>query len=164
MDESTKVKLNIGSGIDVIEGYTSVDLYTEADIKDDITTLSTIADNSVDEVLTAHVLEHLKNDDILPAMKSIHRVLKIGGIWEIEVPDFIWIVEDFIKLQDHQRWGWKLQTIFGLQNHDGEYHKTGFSSERLHAMLCEAGFFRIKIENKFSEKYNQGVIDVIATK
>ena len=158
------VKLNIGSGGDVIEGYTSVDLYAEADIKDDITKLSTIKDNSVDQVLTTHVLEHLKEADVLPAMYAIYRVLKPGGEWLIEVPDLVWVLEDFLKTPEDARWGWKLQTIFGLQSHEGEYHRTGFSAERLANMLKSVGFTKIRMDTSVSEKYNQGVINAIVMK
>lgn len=158
------LKLNIGAGNDILEGYKSVDLYMKADIKDDITKLSTIKDNTVDEVLTMHVLEHLKADDVLPAMKSVFRVLKPGSFWNIEVPDLIWVLTDFISTPDDQRWGWKLQTIFGMQNHDGEYHRTGFSDVRLGEMLKSVGFTNIKIDTMFSTKYNQGVIKATAYK
>ena len=157
-------KLNIVSGKDTLDGYISVDLFTEADIKDDITKLSTIEDNSVDEVLTTHVLEHLKNDDVALSMKAVYRVLKPDGTWLIEVPDLNWVLQDFLNTPEDNRWGWKLQTIFGLQNHDGEYHKTGFSDWRLGQMLLKVGFTKIKIETSFSEKYNQGVINASVQK
>jgi len=159
-----KVKYNIGSGGDIIEGYVSVDLYANADIKDDITKLTTIKDNSVDEVLTTHVLEHLSDKDVFPAMYSIYRILKPGGEWLIEVPDLIWVLKDFMDTPDQNRWGWKLQTIFGLQCHNGEYHRTGFSDWRLGQMLKEVGFTNIQIETSFSEHYNQGVINAIVVK
>lgn len=164
MEPTKPVKLNIGSSIDVIDGYTSVDLFMPADIKDDITTLATIATDSVDEVLTTHVLEHLKNDDVPKAMASVFRVLKPGGRWIIEVPDLNWVLNDFINTPEKDRWGWKLQTLFGLQSHDGEYHKTGYSDWRMGQMLKDTGFVRIQIDTVFSEKYNQGVIDAIAIK
>ncbi len=162
--EETTLRLNIGSGNEIIEGFKSVDLYMPADIKDDITKLATIDDNSVDEVLTYHLLEHLKNDDVLPAMKSVFRVLKSGKQWKIEVPNLIWLLDDFINTPDHERWGWKIQTIFGLQNHEGEYHRTGFSVNRLESMLKSVGFINVGVKAIFSEKYNQGIIDAIAIK
>lgn len=158
------VKINIGSGGEKIEGYKSVDLFVPADIKDDITKMSTFSNESVDEVRTYHLLEHLKDSDVTIAMSQIYRVLKKGGKWLIEVPDLIWVLTDFLKTSDYGRWGWKLQTVFGLQHNDGEYHKTGFSRDRLYDMLGKANFKNITVEAKFSQKYNQGILDAIAYK
>ena len=163
MEEAT-LRLNIGAGNEIIEGFKSVDLYMPADIKDDITKLSTIEDNSIDEVLTYHLLEHLRNDDVLPAMQSVFRVLKPGKQWKIEVPNLMWLFDDFINTPDHERWGWKIQTIFGLQNHEGEYHRTGFSVQRLKSMLESVGFVKVEVCSSFSEKYNQEIIDAVAVK
>lgn len=158
------IKLNIGSGEEVINGYTSVDLYDKADVKDSILTLSSFEDNSVDVVRSYHILEHLKMTDVPIAMKTVYRVLKTNGIWDIEVPDLIWLMKDFLQLEDHQRWGWKIQTIFGLQVHDGEYHKSGFSKQHLYDLLHETGFVVKKIEERFCDIHNQGVINAIAFK
>ena len=118
----------------------------------------------MDEVLSTHILEHLKNDDVPLAMKAVYRVLKIGGVWNIEVPDLLWLFNDFLQMPEDQRWGWKLQTIFGMQNHEGEYHKTGFSDYRLGKMLKDTGFTRIKVDTFFSKNCNQGVIRASAMK
>lgn len=158
------MKLNVGSGEERLEGYTSVDLYMPADIKDDITKLETIPDNSVEEVRIYHVLEHLKNDDFIPALKAIYRVLQPRGKLVLEVPNLLWLFQDFLDTPEDGRWGWKIQTIFGLQNHEGEYHRNGFSGERIAKALKETGFVRIAIDECFPEKYNQGVIDGTAYK
>lgn len=162
------MKLDIGCGKDKLEGYVGVDLYEEsADIKDDITTLYRFSDNSIEEVRAFHLLEHLFEKDIKKSLESIFRVLKPRGRAVIEVPDLIWLFKDFLGLEDSQRWGWKIQTIFGLQrehNAIGELHKTGFSIERLERLLKDVGFIDIKVVSSFSEKYNQGVLDAEATK
>lgn len=158
------MKLNIGCGSEKIEGYKSVDLFVEADIKDDVRILATIGDNSIEAVRTFHLLEHLKDSDVPLAVNSIYRVLKKGGTWEVEVPDLIWLLRDFLNSDDEERWGWKIQTIFGLQFNDGEYHKTGFSLPRLISLTEQAGFRILKAEESFSEKYNQGVLDIKAVK
>lgn len=158
------MKLNIGSGAEIIEGYQSVDLFVPADIKDDITKLENFKDNSVDEVRTFHLLEHLREQDVILAMKQVYRVLKVGGKWTIEVPDLIAVLEQFLKTPEKERWGYRLNTIFGLQSSDGEYHKTGFSGGRLGELLSNAGFNKINIVEKFSKAYDQGVLDAVAFK
>lgn len=159
------IRLDIGSSTDDIEGYQSVDLFVDgADFKDDIRTMATFPDNIVTEVRTFHLLEHLAEPDVLPAMRSVYRILKVGGFWKIEVPDLIWVLNDFLETPENGRWGWKLQTLFGLQSHDGEFHKTGFSVERLGSLLRSVGFGRVRVDPVFSEKYNQGVLDAVAYK
>lgn len=158
------LRLNIGCGTEKLEGYQSVDLYVPADYRDDITTMTNFADNSVDEVRSYHILEHLKTDDVPRAMAQMFRILKPGGKWQLEVPDLIWLCQDFLDTPEPQRWGWKLQTIFGMQNHDGEIHRTGFSDEHLAKLLMAAGFVRLEINPYFSSIHNQGVINAIAYK
>lgn len=48
--------------------------------------LSFISDNSVDEISSAHVLEHVIEFEFL--MKEIHRVLRKGGVHKVIVPHF----------------------------------------------------------------------------
>ena len=163
MNTST-IKLDIGAGASPHKGFQSVDLYAAADYQDDITRMKQFADNSVSQVRTAHVLEHLQNDDVSKAFAQIYRILTPGGIWRIEVPDLIWVLQNFLDTPEEKRWGWKLQTVFGLQNHEGEFHRTGFSSQRLGDLLLTAGFVKIRVSNNFSKRYNQGVIRAKAFK
>jgi predicted SAM-dependent methyltransferase len=158
------VKIDIGAGASPKIGYLSVDLFAKADIQDDVTTLEKFKDNSVDVVNTNHLLEHLNFNDVPRAIGQVYRVLKPNGHWTIEVPDLIWVIKDFLNTAEDRRWGWKIQTIFGLQNHQGEFHKTGFSPERLGRLLKDAGFVRITIDPVFSDHYNQGVIKAKAYK
>lgn len=48
--------------------------------------LEFIPDNSVDEISSSHVLEHIVNFEAL--MKDIHRILKPGGLHKVTVPHF----------------------------------------------------------------------------
>lgn len=160
------IKIDIGAGNNPRPGYKTVDLYTHADIKDDITRLENFADGSVAEAVCFHLLEHLPDKDVKVAINQVYRVLTKGGRWTIEVPDLVWVLEDFIKTPEGSpdKWKWKLHTIFGHQAHEGEYHKTGFSLERLRTMLLDAGFVVESITSSFSKAYNQNVIDAVAVK
>ena len=78
-----------------------------------------------------------------------YRVLKPSGNAEIIVPDLPWCMKQWLRLPDSARWEWALDTNFGLQDHPGEFHKTGFSVDRLNHLLTEAGFQRIHISTRF---------------
>lgn len=158
------MKLNIGSNAERIEGYKSVDLFAEADYKDDVRTMTTFPSNSVEEVRAFHLLEHLPDKDVGPAMRAILRILEPGGRFVIEVPSLPGVLKQFLETPEEDRWGYRLWTIFGLQSDEGQFHKTGFSDRRIHAMLKEAGFSFVKTEVSYSEKYAQEVIDVEAIK
>jgi predicted SAM-dependent methyltransferase len=159
-----QLKIDIGAGASPKDGFVSVDLYASADIQDDITKLDHFKDNTVTAVNTSHVLEHISFDDIPKAFSQVYRVLTPGGLWTIEVPDLEWILKDFLNTPESKRWGWKIQTIFGLQNHPGEFHKTGFTVARLGELLISTGFIRIKTDAMYSQKYRQGVIRASAIK
>jgi len=158
------MKLNIGSNSERIEGYKSVDLFAEADYKDDVRTMSTFSDNSIEEVRAFHLLEHLADKEVMPAMKAVWRILSPGGRFIIEVPSLPGVLKQFLETPEEDRWGYRLWTIFGLQSDEGQFHKTGFSDRRIHAMLKEAGFSQSKEVVSYSDKYAQEVIDVEAIK
>lgn len=83
-------RLDAGSGSKTdIEGWISLDVvpYFKPTVQGSLASLP-FADNSVDEILCAHVLEHLERRDTIPAMNEMHRVLKPGGTLHAEVPLF----------------------------------------------------------------------------
>ena len=106
-------------------------------------------DRSVDEVYCSHVLEHLSKHEVMDVLVEWNRVVKPGGKVEIIVPDLPWCMKQWLRLPDSARWDWPLDTIFGLQDHPGEFHKTGFSTDRLHYLLQEAGFEAVNVSTCF---------------
>lgn len=158
------MKLNIGSNAERIEGYKSVDLFAEADYKDDVRTMATFPNDSVEEVRAFHLLEHLPNKDVMPAMKAVWRILSPGGRFVIEVPSLPGVLKQFLETPEEDRWGYRLWTIFGMQNEPGQFHMTGFSDKRITDMLKSAGFSNVSTVVSYSEKYMQEVIDVEAVK
>jgi hypothetical protein len=84
-------KLNIGCGQDYKEGWWNCDISkvvkTDAvlDIRKDRLPFD---EGSVGEIYISGVLEQiLTNEDLIHAMNECHRVLKIGGIMEVVVPN-----------------------------------------------------------------------------
>ena len=43
--------------------------------------------NSIDNILSEHMLEHLNNEDLLDTLKIIHHFLAYNGIFRVAVPD-----------------------------------------------------------------------------
>lgn len=86
------LRLNLGSGDNLFEGFKNVDIKEHApnvDISHDLNVYPwPFEDNSVDEIYMFQCLEHL--DDHNRAMKEIYRILKPGCRAKITVPHFTW--------------------------------------------------------------------------
>lgn len=91
--EEKEIKLNIGSGRQVIDGFLNVDItqiknHKGENLVDCVLDVSKqklpFPDNSIDEIICDNTLEHL--DDMIFALNEMHRVLKVGGILRGGVP------------------------------------------------------------------------------
>jgi SAM-dependent methyltransferase len=89
MGEDVK-RLDVGSGGVRLLGYLTLDREpkTRPDFVHDIETPWPFADNALDEVRAHHVLEHIHTEKKTFVMYEAWRVLKPGGVLDIEVPAF----------------------------------------------------------------------------
>jgi len=78
------LKLNLGSGYRKQEGYLNIDNRQECDpdLALDISKGLPFEDNSIDEIRTFDIIEHVEIGKVLPLIEEIYRVLKPDGIWE----------------------------------------------------------------------------------
>lgn len=144
------IRLHLGCGNNRKEGYINVDKYvSNADANMDIFNLQ-FPDDTVDEIFTEHMLEHLGKYEVPLALKEWARVLKPDGKLVMNLPNLEWCLREWLSKPEEERWGWQLDTIFGLQNHPGEFHKTGFTAPRLRQLLSAAGFRSITIKDHWS--------------
>ncbi len=80
----------------------------------DLRDLSQFAAASVDNVYASHVLEHISQNDVLPALKGVHRILSAGGKFLISVPDMDALCHLFISPWASQEIKWHaMRMIFG---------------------------------------------------
>ena len=85
------MKLNLGCGGDHLDGWVNADKYPEAhpDVVLDLETFPwPFAEDSVDEVLLKHVLEHVgrDSDTFLAIIKELYRICKDGAQVRVIVP------------------------------------------------------------------------------
>jgi hypothetical protein len=99
------MKLHLGCGYKHLEGWVNVDQDPKCN-PDEVFDLTKpdwpIDDNSVEEVLMEHVLEHIEGTEGYATLwKEIHRVCKKGAVIKIEVPH--WKHDTFIHDPTHVR-------------------------------------------------------------
>jgi SAM-dependent methyltransferase len=89
-NEGTLVKLNLGCGRDIRDGWINVDAVdlpgvdVVANLDDCAVKPLPFADNSVDEFLLSHLLEHISRP--LPLMQELWRIAKPGAVITVRVP------------------------------------------------------------------------------
>ena len=126
------MKLNIGAGDTVIEGFTAIDrkLGTEA------YPLRDVGDSSVDEIRASHILEHFGFKDVQKVLTEWVRVLEPGGLIRIAVPDF-----NKIKQQDDKEWS---RNLMGGQKDDDDFHRSVFTEASLTDLMRVCGLIDIR--------------------
>jgi len=142
------LKLHLGCGEQHFDGYVNIDWRktSATDLVLDITKLP-YPDNSIEQIESYHVIEHLPRHNLQPALRDWHRVLNPGGKLIIECPDFDEIAKLYLAGNEKQ-----LDGIFGLQRFEGDYHLFGYNKTRLSTILERAGF--ANIENKPPQDYH----------
>ncbi len=86
---TNELKLNLGCGQKLLSGYVNVDKFGQPDLVWDLEVLPwPWEDNSVDEIILHHVLEHLgeTTKSFLEIMKELYRVCKPNAKVYITVP------------------------------------------------------------------------------
>lgn len=137
------LKLNLGCGGDVKNGYLNVDKYdSRADANWDISKKLPLHDNSVTQVVSFSVLEHFSQTKALEILKEWSRVIKKGGNLVLIVPDMVSACERYLRDPEDE---WSLARIYGHQGAKGQFHKAGFTPKKLFSLFGRAGFIEIQI-------------------
>lgn len=173
---NNKIRLNLGCASRPMTGYINVDLDSKDEMlkrypglelpeeieiyQYDIFNLPFDA-NSVDEVRTESMLEHLSFAQEKLFFYEMKRVLKIGGELIFSVPDFEETVREWLNAKDdwkdfyrndpdaiaqnhwfgtytygtENRWGYLIASIFGPQNSDGQFHKNAFTKAKIISIM-----------------------------
>lgn len=158
-----EIKVHLGCGKRYIPGFIHIDLvdHPHIDYKSDVSDLSMFGDNSVDLIYACHVLEHFKRYEIEEVLREWHRVLKLGGILRVAVPDFEAVVIVYEEYKDMEL---VIGLLCGRQNHDYNFHHVVFDFRYLKKLLTKVGFKNVhrydwrKTIHKDYDDYSQAYI------
>lgn len=184
-----EIKLNLGCGGRPLEGYINVDIDSADDLRRryphykfppdlkiynyDIFNLP-YKNGEITEIRADAFIEHLSFIEEPKFFKEVIRVLKPGGVFNFQVPDFEEIVKDWLKAKDdwkeffrnddeaitkdhwfgtytykkENRWGYATAAIFGSQNGEGQFHKNCYTEGKVQAMLKYLGFVDVEIKRE----------------
>jgi predicted SAM-dependent methyltransferase len=148
------MKLHLGCGTNILEGWVNVDIgsddprVTSGDVRD----LDGIApDGSADEIYACHVLEHIPRADEIPVLSHWCRKLRPGGACFVAVPDFNYLVSEYVRATGRGEPWWTLPIIEPLMggaadgSHDKyNHHQSPFDFAFLTYLMTEAGFVDVR--------------------
>ena len=136
-----KVRLHLGSGENLLDGYTNIDLYSKkADMNLDACDLKEFADESVDLIENHHLIEHLSFEEAKKAFSEWSRILKPKGWLVISTPHLERVMELWKRSDEKQRWDYGIKMLYGYQDNAGLFHKSGYTPKRLKELLLGEGF------------------------
>ena len=159
------MKLNLGSGNKILDGYVNVDKFDlyDIDIKHDLERFPyPFDDNSVEEIILAHVLEHLGQapEGFINIIKEIYRICKNQALINIIVPHPRH--EAFVSDPTHVRPITGLGLSLFDKDLNEEWEKLGAANTPL-ALIHKVNFkieeTRYDIEKDILAKVKDGTID-----
>ena len=163
------VRLHLGCGSRIFDGYINVDgeyMRGNPDVTiHDITQPFPLPAESVDEILTVHVLEHITRGRVVAMLREWHRILRPGGFAAVEWPDFLKMCcevaanpECLLTTADRRL---QKRTILGIYGDNEKYpdpvmwHKWGYSESSMCHLFREVGFSHSHAEpNQHSKTVN----------
>jgi len=160
-----KVRINLCCGQMIIDGFTNIDAYPSpgVDVVCDAREVD-YAENSVDEVVIFHAIEHFSLDDACMVLRKVFKMLKPGGHLIIEAPDVFKAVKNTPTGEFDA-----IRGIFGdiaelRKGKDGYQHKWGWTGALMQQELSSAGFNVGEVENGISHGHEWRDFRVIGIK
>lgn len=133
-------KLIIGAGTRTLPDFMTHDVQDlpNIDIVCDFWELPKHVDaESFEEIHMTHVLEHFPMKDVQKVLGLVRGLLKKGGKYYIEVPNFEWHAQEIVKNPLSRQ---VVEYAFGGQLNEWDFHYVGFTPDILIDDLITAGF------------------------
>lgn len=142
--EARPLRLNLGCGHIPLEGYVNVDgrPLTGVDLVAEVGNLP-FEPGAVDEIRSAHMLEHFPTARLNGLLKYWFELLRPGGAFTAVVPDAESMIHAYVS--GEMPWGQLKEVTFGGQEYSGDFHFTMFSQDDVKDTLTSVGFSDVKI-------------------
>jgi len=136
------MKLNLGSGFDLKEGYVNIDIRDIPGIKRmDVRELD-YPDCSANEIYASDIIEHFSKAEQEPLLKEWYRVLSPNGKLFIRTIDFDRV---YINLYLKNQLELFFKHLYGGQEYEYNYHKWCYTKATMKQILEKIGFKNIEI-------------------
>jgi len=139
-------RLHLGCGAKHLPGFYHVDILDAPHIDHcgHVDDLAFIADGVVELIYACHVLERFGRYEIESVLREWYRVLVIGGVLRLAVPDFAAVVKMYASegLQDGM--SGLVGLVAGGQRTPYDFHKMIFDESLLTAFLRRVGFAEVR--------------------
>jgi SAM-dependent methyltransferase len=157
-DGARPLRLNLGCGNKILPGYVNVDVAparagTKPDVICDLRDLSNFDDDSVDEILSVHVVEHFWRWEVDDLLREWVRVLKPGARMVIECPNLKAACETFLENPDDRAGpGQEGETTMWVFYGDPAWkdplmcHRWGYTPASLGELMKRAGLVDVRQE------------------
>lgn len=188
MNKNQPIRLNLGCGGRPLHGYINVDMdtleqirlrYPNQEYSDDIIVVQydifnlPYGENSVDEIRSEGLIEHLPFIDEPRFFYEVARVLKPEGILYLSTVDFERVARQWLAAADdwrdfyrndeesilnqhwfgtytyepNNRWGYLTATIYGSQNGSGQFHTNCYSEAKLRAIFKKVNLDVVSVDH-----------------
>jgi ubiquinone/menaquinone biosynthesis C-methylase UbiE len=146
MDSTSPIRLHIGCGTCIIPNFINVDIqkFPHVDYVTQAEKLYFASDASVDLIYSSHVLEHYGRSKYIDVLREWHRVLKVGGILRVSVPDFRACAKIYYEKGLENGLNGLLGLICGGQKDENDFHKMIFDEPFLKKALYLVGFKNVQ--------------------
>jgi predicted SAM-dependent methyltransferase len=106
MEKGGNMKLNIGCGVQKIDGWVNIDIVgNNIDLKHDVRKPLPYSKDTVSYAYSEHMIEHLTPDEGRITIQNVMNPMKPGGVFRIATFDLDTIVTGYID-GSWKDWGW----------------------------------------------------------
>ena len=146
---NSPLKLNLGCGALPLPGWVNIDLYgLPVDVHWDICHTLPFDDNSVDAVFHEHVQEHVDPYSGYLLNKECYRVLKVGGVCRIVMPDASKYIRSYMDPEHTFIKDWRGMPFTPMMNLVEEFygfnHRAIYDYDTLALYLGAVGFSHVE--------------------